>query len=153
MGANGVETIVTGNTRIAVKSPKQFEAFGRAVHHSGCDCVIESDHGTGGDPFQQLIQSQYLWPVGVLYSLSFVVNSGNAQAATTWNVAHLTFSSGGTGIFVPTMLDLTFSFDGQTSTSHATKGSAPSAITCTISATQDGFTLSGVVTGTIVHNG
>ena len=84
---------------------------------------------------------------------TFVVNSGNAQAATTWNVAHLTFSSGGTGIFVPTMLDLTFSFDGQTSTSHATKGSAPSAITCTISATQDGFTLSGVVTGTIVHNG
>jgi hypothetical protein len=84
---------------------------------------------------------------------TFVVNSGNARAATTWNVAHLTFSSGGTGIFVPTMLDLTFSFDGQTSTSHATKGSAPSAITCTISAAQDGFTLSGVVTGTIVHNG
>jgi hypothetical protein len=84
---------------------------------------------------------------------TFVVNSGNAHAATTWNVAHLTFSSGGTGIFVPTMLDLTFTFDGQTSTSQATKGSAPSAITCTISAAQDGFTLSGVVTGTIVHNG
>jgi hypothetical protein len=84
---------------------------------------------------------------------TFVVNSGNAQAATTWNVAHLTFSSGGTGIFVPTTLDLTFTFDGQTSTSQATKGSAPSAITCTISAAQDGFTLSGVVSGTIVHTG
>ena len=34
-----------------------------------------------------------------------------------------------------------------------TKGSAPSAITCTISAAQDGFTLSGVVSGTIVHTG
>jgi hypothetical protein len=84
---------------------------------------------------------------------TFVINSGNAAAATTWNVAHLTFSSGGAGIFVPAMLDLTFTSDGQTFTSQATKGSAPSAITCTISAAQDGFTLSGVVSGTIVHNG
>jgi hypothetical protein len=84
---------------------------------------------------------------------TFVVNSGNAQAETTWNVAHLTFSSGGTGIFVPTMLDLTITFDGQTFTSQSTKGSAPSAVSCTISAAQDGFTLSGVVAGKIVHNG
>jgi hypothetical protein len=84
---------------------------------------------------------------------TFVVNSGNAAAPTTWNVAHLTFSSGGSGIFVPTTLDLTFSAGGQTFTSHATKGSAPTAITCTISAAGDGFTLSGVVAGKIVHNG
>ena len=84
---------------------------------------------------------------------SFVVNSGNAAAPTTWNVAHLTFSSGGTGIFVPTTLDLTFSSGGQSFTSHATKGSAPSSITCRISAGGDGFTLSGVVTGNVVHNG
>ena len=51
------------------------------------------------------------------------------------------------------LLDLTFFFDGQTFTSPATKGSAPSAITCTISAAQDGFTLSVVAPGTIVHNG
>ena len=66
MGTNGVETIVTGNARVGIESPKQFEAFGRAVHHSGCDCVIESDHRTGRDSFQQLIESQDLWPVGVL---------------------------------------------------------------------------------------
>src|SRR5205807_8937095 len=77
MGTNGVETIMTGNARITVEGPKQFEAFGSAVHHSGCDWVIESDHGTGGDSFQQLIQSQDLWPVGVLNSRSFVVNGGN----------------------------------------------------------------------------
>src|SRR5215472_16580286 len=77
MGANGVEAMVTGDTRIAVEIAKQFEPFGRAVHHSGCDCVIQSDHGTGGDSFQQLIQSQDLWPFGVLYSRSFVVNGSN----------------------------------------------------------------------------
>ena len=81
----------------------------------------------------------------------FVVNSGNAQSANTWNVAHLTFSSGGTGIFVPTMLDLTFSAGGQSFTSQATKGSAPSAITCSIAAGGNGFSLSGVVVGRIVR--
>jgi hypothetical protein len=32
MGANGVETIVPRNARIAVENPKQFETLGRAVH-------------------------------------------------------------------------------------------------------------------------
>ena len=77
MGADGVETIVTGNTRIAVESPEQLEAFGRAVHHSGCDGEIESNDRTGGDSFQQLVQGQDLWPICILYALGFVVNGGN----------------------------------------------------------------------------
>jgi hypothetical protein len=82
---------------------------------------------------------------------TFVVNSGNAMAPVTWNVAHLTFSSGGTGIFVPTALDLTFTFMGQSQTLDATKGSAHGSVTCSIAATQDGFSLTGSVTGNIRH--
>jgi hypothetical protein len=104
-------------------------------------------------------------PVGAKSSLSgsfdcgggvsgtFLVNSGNAQSAQTWNVAHLSFTGGGTGIFVPTRLDLTFTMDGQSFTSHAVKGSAPTAITCTIAAGGDGFSLAGTVAGKIVRNG
>jgi hypothetical protein len=84
---------------------------------------------------------------------TFVVNSGNAQSAQTWNSAHMTFASGGTGIFVPTELDLTITVDGQTVTSHATKGSAPSTVSCSIAAAADGFSLTGTVTGKIVRNG
>ncbi len=84
---------------------------------------------------------------------TFLVSSANAQNPTTWNVAHLTFSSGGSGIFEPTALDLTFTFDGQSQTAHVTKGSAPGSVTCSISAAQDGLTLSGSVTGNIVQRG
>src|SRR5215813_594797 len=79
MRANHVETIMTCDARIAVESPNQFEALGRAVHHSGRDCVIESDHGTRGDSFQQLVESCDLWPVSLLYGRSFVVNRGNRR--------------------------------------------------------------------------
>src|ERR1700722_19394042 len=73
MAANGVETIVTGNGRIAIESPKQFEAFGWAVHHSGRNGEIESNHRTGCDSSQQLIQGQDLWPICILYALGVVV--------------------------------------------------------------------------------
>jgi hypothetical protein len=82
---------------------------------------------------------------------TFLINSGKAENPTTWEMAHLTFSSGGSGIFVPTAIDITFTVNGQSQTVQATKGSAPGSVTCSISAAQDGFTLSGSVTGNIVH--
>lgn len=81
---------------------------------------------------------------------TFVVNSGNNHATQTWNVAHLTFSTGGTGIFVPTNLALTF--NGM-SAPPSTKGSAPGSVTCSISAGGNGFTLTGSVTGNIITTG
>jgi hypothetical protein len=79
------------------------------------------------------------------------VNSGNSHAPTTWNVAHLTFLSGATGIFVPSELDL--SINGGPA-QPVFKGSAPGSTTCFIFASQDGFfTLSGTVTGKIVQTG
>jgi hypothetical protein len=81
---------------------------------------------------------------------TFTVNSGNSHAAQTWNVAHLVFASGGTGIFVPTALAL--SFNGSPPT-LVTKGSTTGSVTCSISATEDGFMLNGTVTGNVVTNG
>jgi hypothetical protein len=78
---------------------------------------------------------------------TFVVNSGNAQANQTWNVAHLTFSSGGTGVFIPTTLAL--SYNGMTAP-PTNKGSAQGSVTCSIAASGPGFTLTGTVTGNIV---
>src|SRR5437870_5453020 len=72
---------------------------------------------------------------------TFVVNSGNSQA-TTWSPAFLTLSSG-KAIFVPSAFHLTFSFNGQTFTQNATKGNSPAPTTCTIAASQGGFSLSG----------
>lgn len=94
---------------------------------------------------------------------NFVTNSGNSSA-TTWAVAHLTFAGGGSGIFVPASLNLTFSVDGTPigPPELATKGNAPAPDTCTIHATvtvpnpsggTTTATLSGTVTGRIVHTG
>src|SRR5579862_7939013 len=56
---------------------------------------------------------------------TFVVNSGNGNGnGTTWNVAHLSFDTGGRGVFSPTGFDLTFSFDGQMFTQVAQKNNA-----------------------------
>jgi hypothetical protein len=79
---------------------------------------------------------------------TFVVNSG--QASSSWNVAQLAFSSGGAGIFVPTAMNL--SVNG-TPEGTVTKGSTTGSVTCSIQATQPGFTLTGVVTGNIVRTG
>jgi hypothetical protein len=83
----------------------------------------------------------------------FTVNSGNSHAAQAWGSAHLTFNGGGTGIFVPTELNLTITSGGMTFTSDSTKGNAPGSVTCTILESAPGFSLSGIVTGTIVANG
>lgn len=94
---------------------------------------------------------------------AFVTNSGNSSA-TTWSIAHLSFTGGGTGIFVPASLDLSISVGGVPigPPEVATKGNAPAPDTCTILATfpvpspsggTGNATLSGVVTGRIVRTG
>jgi hypothetical protein len=83
---------------------------------------------------------------------TFVVNSGNAQAATTWNAAHLTFADGSTAVFQPRAFDLTFTFNGQSMTEVASKN-GPGSTVCSISASQDGFSLSGTVTGKVTFTG
>jgi hypothetical protein len=80
---------------------------------------------------------------------TFVVNSGNSQP-TTLNAAHLTFSGGGTGIFVPTGRTLTFNGVPEP---PVTKGSAQGSVTCSISASEDGLPLTGTVVGNIIANG
>jgi hypothetical protein len=80
---------------------------------------------------------------------TFVVNSGNAQAPTTWNVAHLTFADGSTAVLQPRVFDLTFTFGGQSFTEIASHNGTGSTV-CSISATVGGgATLSGTVTGKI----
>lgn len=81
---------------------------------------------------------------------TFVVNSGNTHAPVTWNAAHLTFSSGGTGLFIPTAEALSVNGNAEPA---VTKGSAPGSVTCSISASAPGFTLTGTVTGNVVTTG
>lgn len=102
----------------------------------------------------------------------FVTNTGNATA-TPMNVAHLMFSTGATGIFVPSTLTFTIVVVTTTTgtvigtfsaTSVKGNGHAPSTDSCTISATIGPFatpdtggditaTLTGTVVGKIVMNG
>jgi hypothetical protein len=83
---------------------------------------------------------------------TFVVNNGNAHAAVTWNVAHLTFADGSRAVFQPRAFDLTFTFGGQSMTQVASKN-GPGSTVCSISASQDGFSLSGTVTGKVTVTG
>jgi hypothetical protein len=83
---------------------------------------------------------------------TFVVNSGNTHAPVTWNVAHLTFADGSTAVFQPRAFDLTFTFNGQSMTQVASKN-GPGSTVCSISASQDGFSLSGTVTGKVTFTG
>jgi hypothetical protein len=79
----------------------------------------------------------------------FVVNSGNAHASTTWNVAHLTFADGSTAVFQPRSFDLTFTSNGQSFTQIASHNGTGSTV-CNISADLGGgATLSGTVIGKI----
>jgi hypothetical protein len=110
--------------------------------------------GAGASPSNApaATSGMFICPGGV--TGTFLLNSGNSHAAQPWNIAHLTFDSGGTGIFVPSALDFTITFDGQPPVNvNATKGSAPGPVTCTISESAPGFSLSGSVTGRIVMNG
>jgi len=82
----------------------------------------------------------------------FVVNSGNAQAAVTWNAAHLTFADGSRAVLQPRAFNLVFTFQGQSMRQVASKN-GPGSTVCSISASQDGFSLSGTVTGKVTHTG
>jgi hypothetical protein len=82
-----------------------------------------------------------------------VVNTGEANAAVTWNVAHLTFADGSTAVIQPRAFDLTFTSQGQSMTQVASKN-GPGSTVCSISASQDGFfSVSGTVTGKVTFNG
>ncbi len=84
---------------------------------------------------------------------TFVVNNGKSQA-TTWTAAHLTFASGGRGVFSTTARDLTFSSGGQVvGTEQVSKHAKRNAVTCHIEATVGDITLSGTVTGKMTTNG
>jgi hypothetical protein len=97
-------------------------------------------------------------PGGVTGSFVAPGNSGGDKAAD-WSVAHLTFTSDGRGIFVPTALDLTFLINGLPAGSFSgTKGNAPSSVTCSIVSDKQSFPggtfqFVGTVTGNIVTNG
>jgi hypothetical protein len=83
-------------------------------------------------------------------------NSSKNGQASDWSAAHLTFTGGGQGIFVPTELHFTGTIDGTpVFFENAVKGSAPSSITCTIESTPQQtpgglFQLTGTVIGKIV---
>jgi hypothetical protein len=89
-------------------------------------------------------------------TFDFVVNSGKAEAPTTWNPAFVTGSDGREGLFHAVSLDLTFTTPFGTFTSVASKQTAPGPVSCTITGSPVSFpeaTLTGTVTGTIVWTG
>lgn len=114
---------------------------------------------------------------GTGVSGTFVTNTGNATG-TAWNVAHLLFTTGARGIFVPTSLSFTVSEVAVTPTTgdvvatttfHVPtrakgNGHPPSTMTCQIAATEGPeptpttgleitITLTGTVVGKIAMNG
>jgi hypothetical protein len=93
---------------------------------------------------------------------TFVAPGNNSHSnVTSWGAAHLTFASGGTGVFVPATFDFTFTLNGvPVRTEAATKGNAPAPDSCSISSSSTipgpgGGTLllSGIVTGKINQTG
>jgi hypothetical protein len=86
-------------------------------------------------------------------SFDFVVNSGRANA-NTWSPAFITATDGSTGLFIPASFDLTFTSPFGTDTEQTSKATAPGPVTCEISASpEEGFSLTGTVTGRIVWTG
>jgi hypothetical protein len=83
----------------------------------------------------------------------FVVNSGRANA-TTWSPAFITATDGSTGLFIPASFDLTFTSPFGNDTEQTSKATAPGPVSCEISASpEEGFSLTGTVTGRIVWTG
>jgi hypothetical protein len=86
-------------------------------------------------------------------TFTFVVNTGQSQA-NTWNPAFVTRSDGATAMFIPSSLDLTFTFPGGSETSTLAKHTAPGPVSCEISATPfPGASLTGTATGRLVWTG
>jgi hypothetical protein len=76
---------------------------------------------------------------------SFVVNSGKTEQ-TTLSPAFITAADGTTALFVPTSLELTVVFDGQTFTDSRSK-QVQGDVQCAISGSGEGFTFSGTAVG------
>ncbi len=86
-------------------------------------------------------------------TFTFVVNTGRSEA-TTWSPAFVTRSDSATALFIPSSLDLTFSFPDGSDTSTVAKPSAPGPVSCEISAAPfPGASLTGTVTGRLVWTG
>ena len=86
-------------------------------------------------------------------TFTFVVNTGQSEA-NTWSPAFVTRSDGATGLFIPSSLDLTFTFPEGSDTSTVAKHTAPGPVSCEISATPfPGASLTGTVTGRLVWTG
>jgi hypothetical protein len=79
MGANRVETIVTGKPAVVIERSQKFETFRRTVYHRGGNCMIERDHGAGGYSLQQFVQRKDLWPIRVFHSCGLVMNGSNRR--------------------------------------------------------------------------
>jgi hypothetical protein len=86
-------------------------------------------------------------------TFTFVVNTGRSQA-NTWSPAFVTRSDGATAMFIPSSLDLTFTFPEGSGTTSVAKHAAPGPVSCEISATPfPGASLTGTVTGRLVWTG
>jgi hypothetical protein len=86
-------------------------------------------------------------------TFTFVVNTGQSEA-NTWSPAFVTRSDGATALFIPSSLDLTFTFPGGSDTSTVAKHKAPGPVSCEISASPaPGFSLTGTATGRLVWTG
>jgi hypothetical protein len=86
-------------------------------------------------------------------TFTFVVNTGRSEA-NTWSPAFVTGSDGATALFIPSSLDLTFTFPEGSDTSTVAKHTAPGPVSCEISATPfPGASLTGTVTGRLVWTG
>jgi hypothetical protein len=86
-------------------------------------------------------------------AFTFVVNTGRSEA-NTWSPAFVTRSDGATALFIPSSLNLTFTFPEGSDTSTVAKHMAPGPVSCEISATPfPGASLTGTVTGRLVWTG
>lgn len=86
-------------------------------------------------------------------TFTFVVNTGQSEV-NTWSPAFVTRSDGATAMFIPSSLDLTFTFPGGSDTSTVAKHTAPGPVSCEVTATPfPGASLTGTVTGRLIWTG
>jgi hypothetical protein len=80
---------------VVVERRQQIESRLRASHHRECDGVVERDHRIGRDAFEQLVQGENLWPVGVLWARRLPVDrrDGRLELALTGGY-HIAFLVG-----------------------------------------------------------
>src|SRR5690606_17016081 len=74
MRADGVESVVPAEPRIAIERLQQVEPRSRAVHHRGGDRMVERDHRVVRYPQQETVQREDLRPVRVTGTGRLVVH-------------------------------------------------------------------------------